>query len=78
MGGPWSHAANGGRAMAAKGRRNERDRLPADEARARIGYQKLAWYASPFGDMGVALLVLAAVVDGLRRVARASIRMLVR
>jgi hypothetical protein len=54
------------------------DRHPIDEADENIGYQRLAWFAAPFGDVAVALLALAAVVNGLRRVGRAFIRLLLR
>jgi hypothetical protein len=54
------------------------DHYPADQAQENIGYQKLAWYSAPFGSTGVALLVLALVVDLVRRVAKAGIRLLVR
>ena len=56
----------------------EWQRYPASQAEENIEYQKIAWYGAPFGDAGVALLVLAAVVDSLRRIGRAVIRLLVR
>ena len=56
----------------------EWERYPATEAEENIEYQKVAWYAAPFGDAGVALLVLAAVVNVLRRTGRAVIRLLMR
>lgn len=56
----------------------EWERHPIDGAEERIGYQKLAWYAAPFGDAGVGLLVLAAISNGLRRLGRAVIRRLMR
>lgn len=54
------------------------DRHPIDEADENIGYQRLAWFAAPFGDAALALLALAAIVNGLRRVGRAVIRLLMR
>ena len=56
----------------------EWQRYPATEAEENIGYQKLAWYAAPFADAGVGLLVLAATLNALRRVGRALIRLLMR
>ena len=56
----------------------EWERYPARVAEENVGYQKLAWYAAPFGDAGVAVVLLAATVNGLRRVGRALIRLLVR
>jgi hypothetical protein len=53
------------------------ERYPATQAEENIEYQKVAWYGAPFGDAGVALLVLAAVLNVLRRVGRAVIRRLV-
>ena len=53
------------------------ERYPAIQAEENIEYQKVAWYGAPFGDAGVALLVLAAVLNVLRRVGRAAIRRLV-
>jgi len=52
----------------------EWERYPVDEAEERLGYQKLAWYAAPFGSTGIALLVLAAVVNLLYRAGRQVIR----
>ncbi|MFO7533290.1 MAG: hypothetical protein R6W93_12575 [Candidatus Limnocylindrales bacterium] len=49
------------------------ERYPAAQAEENIEYQKVAWYGAPFGDAGVALLMLAAVVNVLRRVGRAMI-----
>ena len=54
------------------------ERYPATEAEENVGYQKLAWYAAPFGTEGVALLLLAAVVNGLRRAGRTLIRLVMR
>ena len=54
------------------------ERYPATEADENIGYQKLAWYAAPFGTEGVTLLLVAAVVNGLRRAGRTLIRLIVR
>jgi hypothetical protein len=56
----------------------EWERYPATQAEENIEYQKVAWYGAPFGGAGVALLVLAAVVNVLRRVGRAAIRLLLR
>ena len=56
----------------------EWERYPATEAEENINYQKVAWYGAPFGDAGVALLVLAAVANVLRRIGRAAIRVLMR
>jgi hypothetical protein len=56
----------------------EWERYPVDEAEENIGYQKLAWYAAPFGSAGVGLLLLAAITNGLRRLGRAAIRLLIR
>ena len=53
------------------------ERYPARVAEENAGYQKLAWYAAPFGDAGVGMLLLAAVVNGLRRAGRVVIRLLV-
>ena len=52
----------------------EWERYPVDEAEERLGYQKLAWYAAPFGSTGIALLVLAAAVNLLYRAGRQVIR----
>jgi hypothetical protein len=54
------------------------ERYPVDEAEENIGYQKLAWYAAPFGSAGVGLLLLAAIANGLRRLGRAAIRLFIR
>ena len=43
-----------------------------------VGYQRLAWYAAPFGDAAISLLILSFAVNSLRRVGRAIIRMLIR
>lgn len=56
----------------------EWERYPAHKAEESMSYQKLAWYGAPFGSAGVTLLLLAAVVSGLRRVVRGLIRLLVR
>lgn len=56
----------------------EWERYPATEGEENVEYQKIAWYAAPFGDAGVALLALAAVVNVLRRAGRAVIRLLMR
>lgn len=54
------------------------ERYPADEAEERIEYQKLAWLSAPFGSAGVALGLLAAAVDLLRRSGRQVIRIAAR
>jgi hypothetical protein len=54
------------------------ERYPATEAEENVEYQKIAWYGAPFGDAGVALLVLAVIVNALRRGVRAAIRLLMR
>ena len=56
----------------------EWERYPATEAEENVEYQRVAWYGAPFGDAGVALLVLTALVNVLRRVAHAAIRVLMR
>jgi hypothetical protein len=43
-----------------------------------VGYQRLAWYAAPFGSAAITLLVLAIILNGLKRVGRAIIRLLIR
>ena len=43
-----------------------------------VGYQRLAWYAAPFGDAAITLLLLAVAINGFRRVGRAIIRLLIR
>jgi hypothetical protein len=54
------------------------ERYPMHEAEENVEYQKLAWYAAPFGDGAIGLLILAFVINGLRRVARAVMRLLMR
>lgn len=56
----------------------EWERYPATAAEETVEYQKVAWYAAPFGDAGVALLVLSAAVNVVRRAGRALIRALMR
>ena len=51
-------------------------RTPGERAEDTLGYQKLAWYAAPFGSEGVAVLVLAAAMNLLRAMALATIRLL--
>ena len=51
---------------------------PVRDVEESVGYQRLAWYAAPFGDAGIALLVLSFTVNGFRRVGRAIIRLLIR
>lgn len=50
------------------------ERTPARKAQEQLEYQKLAWYAAPFADAGIALVVLAAAVNLLRRLGRQIIR----
>jgi hypothetical protein len=54
------------------------EHYPADVAEENIGYQKLAWYAAPFGSSGVALLALAVTIDALKALGRGVIRLLSR
>ena len=56
----------------------EWDRHPVDTAQENVGYQRLAWHAAPFGDAGVSVVLLAFVLNGLRRIGRATIRLLLR
>lgn len=56
----------------------EWERYPADEAREQLEQQKLAWYAAPWADAGIALVVLAIVVGLLRRLGREVIRLAAR
>lgn len=56
----------------------EWERYPATAAEETVEYQKVAWYAAPFGDAGLALLVLSAAVNVMRRAGRALIRALMR
>ena len=51
------------------------ERTPATKAQEQLEYQKLAWYAAPFGSAGIALVVLAAFVNLLRRLGRQIIRL---
>jgi hypothetical protein len=53
------------------------ERYPATQADESIEYQKVAWYGASFGDAGVAVLVLAVVLNVLRRIGREVIRRLV-
>ncbi len=50
---------------------------PAERAQETLGYQKLAWYAAPFGSEGVAVLVLAALLSTLRRLLEVGTRLVV-
>jgi hypothetical protein len=50
------------------------ERTPARKSQEQLEYQKLAWYAAPFTDAGIALVVLAAAVNLLRRLGRQVIR----
>lgn len=54
------------------------ERYPADEAHEQLEYQRLAWYSAPWGDAGIALLLLTAAVNLLRRAARQVIRLAAR
>ncbi len=54
------------------------ERTPAVEAEEAMGYQRLAWVATPAGSSGLSLLVIAFAVNLVRRVARAGIRLLMR
>ncbi len=54
------------------------DHYPADQAQENIDYQKLAWYSAPFGSTGVAVLVMAVLVNGLKSLGRLGIRLLTR
>ncbi|MEX1294734.1 MAG: hypothetical protein AB1Z67_01050 [Candidatus Limnocylindrales bacterium] len=50
------------------------ERTPARKSQEQLDYQKLAWYAAPFGSAGIALVGLAAFVNLLRRLSRQVIR----
>ena len=50
------------------------ERYPADEANERLEHDKLAWYAAPWGDAGIAIVVLAIAIGLLRRMGRQVIR----
>lgn len=52
----------------------DRERYPADGAQEQFEYQRLAWYAAPWGDAGVALVLLTAAINLLRRAVRQVIR----
>ena len=54
------------------------ERHPADEAQVQAEYQRMAWYSAPFGDAGIALVILAAAVNLLRRLGRQVIRLAAR
>jgi small neutral amino acid transporter SnatA (MarC family) len=54
------------------------ERTPARKAEEQVEYQKLAWYAAPFSDAGVALIVLAVAIKLLRRLGRQVIRIAAR
>ncbi len=47
------------------------ERHPIVEAQERGGYQRLAWYSGP---AGLALVVLAVLIDLLRRLGRQIVR----
>ncbi len=53
----------------------EWERHPADEAQEKLEYQRMAWYAAPFGDAGIALVILTAFVNLARRLGRQLIRL---
>ena len=50
------------------------ERTPERKSREQLEYQKLAWYAAPFSDAGIALVVLAAAVNLPRRLGHQVIR----
>ena len=54
------------------------DRHPSDKAHERLEYQRLAWYSAPWGDAGIAVVVLAALVNVVRRLGRQVIRLAAR
>ena len=56
----------------------EWERYPADEAKEQLEYQRMAWYSAPFGDAGITLVLLTALVDLLRRLGRQVIRLAAR
>jgi len=56
----------------------EWERHPVDEGKEQLEYQKMAWYAAPFGDAGIALVVLTATINLLRRLGRQIIRLAAR
>ena len=56
----------------------EWERHPADKANEQLQHQKLAWYAAPWADAGIAVVVLAIVVGLLRRVGRQLVRLAAR
>ena len=51
------------------------ERYPAIEAQEQLEYQRMAWYAAPFGSASIALLLLMAAVNLLRRLGRQVIRL---
>jgi len=50
------------------------ERYPAQKSQEKLEYQKLAWFAAPFNDAGIAVIILAAAVNLLRRFGRQVIR----
>lgn len=56
----------------------EWERYPADRANEQLEQQKLAWYAAPWADAGVAVVVLAIAVGLLRRLGREVVRLAAR
>ena len=56
----------------------EWDRHPADKAQEQLEYQRLAWYSAPWGDAGIAVVVLAAALNVTRRLGRQVIRLAAR
>lgn len=53
----------------------EWDRYPADKAHERSELNRLAWFAAPWGDAGISVMVLALTVGLLRRLGRQVIRL---
>ena len=56
----------------------EWERYPADRAQEQLEQQKLAWYAAPWADAGIAVVVLAIAAGLLRRLGREAIRLAAR
>lgn len=51
------------------------ERYPAAKSEEQLGYQRLAWFAAPFGSTAIVLLVFAAAINLLRRLGRQVIRL---
>jgi len=51
------------------------ERTPARRSQEQLEYQKLAWYAAPFGSGGIALVAAAALINLLLRLGRQIIRL---